>query len=53
MQLEPLADNGANKVGEGHLIVNGEGCDLNNKKALQGRAKRKTSTLAIKTFRTT
>jgi len=34
MQLEPLADNGANKVGQDHLIVNGEGCNPNNKNAL-------------------
>jgi len=34
-------------VGQDNLIVNGEGCDLNIKKALQGRAKRKISTQAI------
>lgn len=39
-----LADNGTNKVGQNNIIVNGEGSDLNNIKALEGRAKRKTIT---------
>ena len=39
-----LADNGTNKTGQNHLIVNGEGSDLSKKEALKGRAKRKTIT---------
>lgn len=39
-----LADNRTSKAGQNHVIVNGEGSDLNNIKALQGRAKRKTIT---------
>jgi Replication protein len=39
-----LADNGTNKAGQDHVIVNGKGSDLNNIKALHGRAKRKTIT---------
>ncbi len=39
-----LADNRTNKVGQNNIIVNGDGSDLNNDKALKGRAKRKTIT---------
>ncbi len=39
-----LAGNGTNKTRQNSIIVNGEGSDLNNDKALQGMAKRKTIT---------
>ncbi len=39
-----LAESGTNKTGQNHIIVNGEGSDLNKKEALKGRAKRKTIT---------
>ena len=39
-----LAESRTNKAGQNHVIVSGEGSDLNNIKALHGRAKRKTIT---------
>ncbi len=39
-----LAESGTNKAGQNHIIVNGEGSDLNKIEALKGRAKRKTIT---------
>ena len=39
-----LAESGTKKAGQQHIIVNGEGSDLNKKEALKGRAKRKTIT---------
>ncbi len=39
-----LADNRTNKTGHKSIFVNGEGSDLSNSLALQGRAKRKTIT---------
>ena len=42
--INTLGDNGTNKTEQNNIIVNGNGSDLNNSKALQGRAKRKTIT---------
>lgn len=42
-----LADNGTNKAGQNHVIVNGEGSDLSKKEALKGRAKCKTITQSV------
>ncbi|GAA0723862.1 hypothetical protein GCM10009430_27750 [Aquimarina litoralis] len=42
-----LAESGTNKSGQKHLIVNGNGSDLNNNKALKGRAKRKIITQSL------
>lgn len=39
-----LGQNGTNKTGQNHICITGNGSDLSNTKALQGRAKRKTIT---------
>ncbi len=42
-----LAESGTNRSGRKHLIVNGNGSDLNDNKALTGRAKRKIITQSL------
>lgn len=42
--INTLVESRTNKAGQNHIIVNGEGSDLNKKEALKGRAKRKTIT---------
>ena len=42
--MNTLAQKGTAKTGQNEILVTGKGSDLNNNKALQGRAKRKTIT---------
>lgn len=42
--INTLAESGTKKTGQNHVIVTGEGSDLNKNEALKGRAKRKTIT---------
>src|SRR5690606_30649024 len=46
-QFNTLVDNETHKARQNHIIINGEGSDLNKTEALQGRAKRKTITQSM------